>query len=450
MKGSRWLVSLCLGALLSSACFSPQPSQGAPCSVNDTCPSGLLCIQGFCVTSGGSNSDSGTDGSGSGGECSGQPDGTPCGSAPVSDCAARESCVAEACVSLPVSDGTACYDCAAGAPKCAACAQGACEDTSCQPTTTTQQGALTSALVGGNADEGNMFDVVAAQTITITSFESHLNTTGSTDYEIWSRPGTYVGNEDSSTGWTQVGTATFNGAGSGAYSAIPIAVNVTITAGQRRAFYLTNRTANNRYHNGSAVGATLASTPELTVYEGAGVNFGTNGFGGINTPRAWEGKIHYVRTISPALATPMMGTTTGDGVMFSATPTKNLHVNRFAVHLAAGTHDVAVYFRRGTFAGSETTAGDWQLLASAPGVTSAGASMPTSLPVALDMVIESGKPTAFYVTSSGAIRSQGVTGTNAASNADLVIGQGVTVTGMFGGAGAASTPNVELGYDPCL
>lgn len=403
-----------------------------------------MCIDGFCVTTGGNDSDSG-----SGGECTAQPDGTACGSAPASQCSVHESCLAEQCVSMPVADGTACYDCAMGAGRCTGCMLGACGQTDCQPMTTQQQGELTSALNANNADEGNMFDVVATQSITITSFESHLNTSASTDYEIWTRLGTYVGNEDSATGWTKLGAATFNGAGSGAYSPIPITLAVAMSAGQRRAFYLTNKTANNRYHNGTQVGATLASTPELTVYEGAGVNFGTAGFAGINTPRAWEGKIHYVRTLSPALATPMTGMTAGDGVMFSVTPTKDLQVNRIAVHLAAGTHDVSVYFRRGTFDGVAGSAGEWQLLASAPGVPSAGASMPTSLPAAPDLFLASGKPTSFYVTSTGAIRTGMAGGNPAAMNADLVIGQGMSVTGTFGGAGAAAMPNVELGYDPC-
>ena len=209
----RRLSSLVL-ALASGACFHPDPSAGAPCGPNDVCPTALMCIDGLCVTTGGSGSSDGGDGGGSNTECTDQP------------------------------NGTGCYDCAAGAASCASCTQGACVDSMCTPSGAPRPALLTSPLNANNQDEGSMFDVVAAQTVTITSFDGHLNTTGTTDYEVWTRPGTYVGFADSATGWTKVGMATFDGAGAGAFSPIPIPVNVTIQAGQRQAFYLTNKSAN--------------------------------------------------------------------------------------------------------------------------------------------------------------------------------------------------------------
>jgi hypothetical protein len=439
------LVCLPALAITLGACFAPEPSAGAPCGPGDACPSGLTCVAGVCTTGRGSGSDSGTSG-----VCEQAPDGMACGDATASDCNAADTCVAEACVSNVAADGTACYDCPAGAAACASCAQGECRDASCQPDGPPVPATLTSPFSGTNGDEGNMFDVVAAQTLTITRFDTNTNVVGDTEYEIWTKPGTYVGFEGTASAWTLVGTASFATLGPGMYTPIPIPVDITIQAGQRQAFYLTHKSLNNRYHNGTQVGAVLVSTPELTLYEGAGVNYAMTGFAGINTPRAWEGRIHYHTGGGGTLATPLAGTDVADGIMFDVTPIRDLELQQLGVHLAAGTHDVAVYFRRGSYAGAETDAAAWQPLATATGVDSAGANVPTPLPVTLGVYLAAGMPTAFYVAASGAVATQPVTGgSTAAQNADLAIGQGAAITGVFGGAASAATPNVELGYGAC-
>lgn len=441
------MVCLLAGAVALGACYAPEPSAGAPCGPNDACPSGLSCIAGVCTT--GTGSGSGSD-SGIGGVCEQAPDGAACGDPAVSECNAADTCVAGACVSNLAADGTACYDCPAGAAACASCAQGECRDASCQPDGPPVPATLTSPFVGGNGDEGNMFDVVANTTLTITRFDTNTSTAGDTEYEIWTKPGTYVGFEETASAWTLVGRASFPTLGSGMYTPIPIAVDVTIQAGQRQAFYLTHKSLNNRYHNGTQVGAVLVSTPELTLYEGAGVNYGTAGFAGTNTPRAWEGQIHYHTGGGGQLATPIAGTDLADGIMFDVTPARDLELSQLGVQLAAGTHDVAVYFRRGSYVGAEADAAAWHLVATATGVDSAGANVPTPLPVTLGVYLGAGSPTAFYVTAAGAIATQPVTGGNtAAQNADLAIGQGAAITGVFGGAASAATPNVELGYGVC-
>lgn len=453
MRQWVWLLAV---VVVASGCFAPQPSAGAPCGPGDRCPTGLSCIEGRCVTGGGGTSDGGADSEvDSGGlptECTGMPDGTACGDTASSECNAPDTCLGEVCTSNEAMNGAACYDCMAGPTQCATCAQGTCPDGACEPNGAPTATQLISPRVGGNGDEGNMFDVVAGETITITSFETHTNRADMTEYEIWTKPGTYVGFHNEPSAWTRIGTSTFMTAGQDAFTQIPIPINITMTAGQRRAFYLTHKQLNNRYHNGTQVGAPLVSTPQLTLYEGAGVDYGSNGFSGINTPRAWEGVIRYRRGGGQTLATPMAGTVASDGVMFTVTPARDLEVSLLGVHLASGTHDVAVYFRRGTFSGAETTEAEWKPLATANNVVSAGASTTTFLPVMLDLFLESGTTTAFYVaTTSGALRSQPMGGGNsAASNDDVVIGHGVTISGSFGTVGSQVTPNVELGYGACM
>lgn len=436
MGASRWLIA---AVFASSACFAPTPPAGAPCATGDVCPTGLSCVGGVCV---GDGNGSGSDAAG---ECTGKPDGTACGVISGSECSATSACMAGACVPSDRT-GAVCYDCSAGAGACGTCASGSCPKAACTPAGSPAPAVLTSPLVANNGDEGNMFDVAAKATITITSFEGHFSTAGSTDYEIWTRAGTYVGFEASSAGWTKIGTATFATGGPGVFTAIPIAINVTIPAGQRRGFYLTNHVANNRYHDGTAVGAVLASTPQLDIFEGAGVNFGTAGFSGINTPRAWEGKIHYVSG-GGALTALAPTTATADGVMLDLAPIRELALSQLGMRLAAGPHDVTVYFKRGSFAGSEAAAPAWHMLASAPALDSAGTGAPTYLPVPIDLVLGAGATTALYVQATGAVQ----TGAPAplTSNADLAIVQAATISGTFGGAPMPATPNVELGYTSC-
>lgn len=428
---------LILAIACFAGCFDPTPVPGAACAEGDRCPSGLTCIAGKCLEEGSEL-------------CTGQPDGTPCGNPSVADCDGADTCLAGACASNEAATGAVCYDCAGGPGACLACTAGACTDVTC----TLAAGApaareLTSPFVADNGDEGNMFDVVATTTVTITSFETHSSSTGTTEYEIFTRPGTHVGFEGSAAGWTRVGTATFTLSGLNTFSPIPIPVNITIPAGQRQAFYLTNKTLNHRYHNGTAVGDLLVQTPELAVYQGTGNNYGTNGFESTTSPRAWEGKIRYRSGGGKTLGTTITGTVPTSGVMFDIQAKTSIEATLVSAHLAPGTHDVDVYFKRGSREGAEAIMMQWQHAATLTGVVSAGTNMPTSLPLATPIRIAGDSTTAFYIRASGQLRTAAGAGGNAASNTDVTIKTGVTVPSLFGGAGAAANPNIELGYGVC-
>jgi len=428
-------------AMVLGGCFAPVAVPGSPCAEGGVCPSGLRCVAGIC-----------TDAEVPLGPCDGLPDGTPCGDPASSDCDGADTCVGGACVTNQAADGATCDDCASGAATCASCAMGACPDAACTPGGGVPVGGeLVAPVLGGNGNEGNMFDVVASGPLTITSFETNTATAGMTEYEIWHKPGTHVGSETDRAAWTRIGTATFMTLGPEVYTPIPIPIGVTLAAGERHAFYLTHKTLNNRYHNGTAVGTLLASTPELAIYEGVANDYATSGFGAINTPRAWEGKIHYRHGGGTTLATSVAGAATSDGVMFDVDAKADVQASLLAVHLAAGTHDVEVYFRRGGRAGVETMPAAWTRLAALTGVTSAGDGTPTILPFAFELFLETASTTGFYVAvaAPAQVRTAPSTGMAAATNAELTIGEGVAVTGAFGAVGAAVTPSLELGYGVC-
>src|ERR1041385_2728479 len=99
---------------------------------------------------------------------------------------------------------------------------------------------LTTTFAGGNGSNGNMFDITALGDVTITHFDAHV-ATGTHTFEIWYRPGSYVGFQNSSAGWTQLGTATGVVAlGAGVPTPVPITFAVAIPAGQTYGFYVTS------------------------------------------------------------------------------------------------------------------------------------------------------------------------------------------------------------------
>ncbi len=151
-------------------------------------------------------------------------------------------------------------------------------------------------VVNNNGQDGNMFDITAINTIRIRYFEGIIANlpNPTTDYYIYYKVGTLVGSETNSAAWTMIaGPITITPNAPNAYTIIPVNVNIVIPAGQTYAFYLTNTAAasnNNRYHNGTATGNTLASNADFTIYEGTG---GAYPFGTFFNARPWEGIVHY-------------------------------------------------------------------------------------------------------------------------------------------------------------
>ncbi len=215
------------------------------------------------------------------------------------------------CTTMAVMDGQMCDDldgcttgeicttgtCGGGTPVTACSgamtADGCCPST-CNPTNdldcACSGGSLTSPFVTNNGLDGNMFDIVAKSNVTIDAFDVNIDP-GTQDIEIYYRPGSYVGFENSSAGWTQVGTAiSVVSNGNNVATPVPLPVNVAIPAGQTYAFYVTTVNGNMNYSNGTTVGAVFVEDAAIQVLEGAGKDYPfTGGF----SPRVWSGNVHY-------------------------------------------------------------------------------------------------------------------------------------------------------------
>lgn len=118
------------------------------------------------------------------------------------------------------------------------------------------------------------------------------------------------------------------------------------------------------------------------------------------------------------------------GNMFDVVPSTNLFLETFSVSVDAGTWNIAIFYKTGTFVGSESASTGWTFLDSAMVTsTTTGAGAFYKVPVLLNLPLTSGTTYGFYVTATDAGATFNYTngtavGNTAASNADLTVKEG--------------------------
>lgn len=133
-----------------------------------------------------------------------------------------------------------------------------------------------------------------------------------------------------------------------------------------------------------------------------------------------------------------------NGAMFSLVGgADGVNISSFAAHdaEAAGTpSDWEIYYRPGSYTGSEGTPSDWTLVGSATGVASQGPGNPTPLPIAVNVFIPLGETYSFYVTrTDGSL----VEYTNGTSEGAVFASDGNV--GLLEGVGIAYPFDTSLG-----
>lgn len=189
-----------------------------------------------------------------------------------------------------------------------------------ESSTGTQNGLHTTTYIAGNGSAGNCFTIKALSGITITGFDGHVSSTASGNWEIWYRPNDYLltpGSHLSQTGWTQLGVANgVPGMGAGNVTPIPIALSLQIPAGQTYSFQIFVSSSNVSYTNGTVLGAFYNGNADLEVYQGHG---GTAFSGMVNSPRVFNGRIHYNSGCSSARVPSTVTVTPADSLALSPT-----------------------------------------------------------------------------------------------------------------------------------
>jgi hypothetical protein len=149
---------------------------------------------------------------------------------------------------------------------------------------------LWTTFAGGNGHNGNMFDLVAKDTLLIDRFEGNLQDNGVV--AIFYKEGSHVGNAKADSLWTFIDSAYVVSEGTGVPTEIPIDISKDMSPGDTMAFYITMTVSGNNlsYTNGSSLGSVYTSNSYLELLEGYGVGYP---FAGSASPRVWNGIVNY-------------------------------------------------------------------------------------------------------------------------------------------------------------
>ena len=152
---------------------------------------------------------------------------------------------------------------------------------------------ITTTFAANNTFAGNMFDLTVSgmENIQIERFDVHVDNPGAlTTISVYYRPGTYVGFENSSVGWTLMGSQQVLSAGIGNPTEVNIG-GLIIPAGETYALYITVSDYPStimQYTNGS----NTFMNADLTIQTGIGKGI-PDFTGEVFNPRTWNGTIYY-------------------------------------------------------------------------------------------------------------------------------------------------------------
>ncbi|MCE3258525.1 MAG: hypothetical protein K0S12_166, partial [Bacteroidetes bacterium] len=145
---------------------------------------------------------------------------------------------------------------------------------------------------GTSSFMGQMFDIVALNSIQLNSFDVNFTGLGTASVEIWYRPGTHVGFETSNTGWTLAQTTTVSTLGSGILTPLNTSLALSIPAGQTYGFYIVSTSGPlTRYSSTTAaVGTVLSQNSDIQLLVGKS---GSTYFNVTTSPRSFNGEVQY-------------------------------------------------------------------------------------------------------------------------------------------------------------
>ncbi len=150
-------------------------------------------------------------------------------------------------------------------------------------------GELSTGLEGGNGHDGNMFDLRAHNTVSITSFGTHYER-GPLTLRVYTRSTGWFGSENDASAWTLHHSERVMGRGEGELTPLHLSVPIVIKAGEKLAVYITNTggdDSNAIYSDGEGE---VCANADLEFFEGLGNAYP---FGSIYSERRWNGSIRY-------------------------------------------------------------------------------------------------------------------------------------------------------------
>jgi hypothetical protein len=197
--------------------------------------------------------------------------------------------------------------------------------------------------------------------------------------------------------------------------AAPAATNDTVCAGDST-MLVASSTGTNYWYDAPFGGTVLANADTLHT-------------GPLNTNTTYY--VEAKGVASNSLETTFANNNScGGGNMFEITAYNEITVDSFDLNMNAGTVNVDVYYKVGTFTGFETTGAAWTLLGSGS-ATSTGTGIPTRLAVG-GLTIPAGQTYAIYIYATNMVYTTLTVPTNY-TNSDMNLLAGVGLCSLFGG-----------------
>eukprot|EP00804_Cyclotella_cryptica_P022681 CCRYP_012488-RA/>CCRYP_012488-RA protein AED:0.03 eAED:0.03 QI:1589/1/1/1/1/1/9/60/937 len=290
------------------------------------------------------------------------------------------------------------------------------------------QRSLLSTFGANTGSTGVMFDIVAINSITITSLDLHLRSTaadGEKLIEVYTLLGTHVGNESISKRWQKV-CCTKKITGNGVAKRTKLDPSyffrkVSVATGERMALYIASDEPIVRYSSSSnACCKIFVSSLDLQIFEGSGV--GSYPFGSFAKSRVFNGAINYetienIKQNNPPVQASSIsyspervksvtskffsGNSGGFGIAFDVIPKKDLVITSLDFHTdLEQAIEVYVWTRRGSHEGHERDQLAWERVCSSAKVLGQGPYKATPIGPSLfqSVKLSSFERVAFYIT----------------------------------------------------
>ncbi len=147
---------------------------------------------------------------------------------------------------------------------------------------------------------------------------------------------------------------------------------------------------------------------------------------------AYSGKAQCV-PYGSALATSYVSNNSNKGEMFNVVATNAITVICFDLNLILGSSgNYEIYYKVGSYVGSENNAAAWTLIGSNPSVPCVGFDVPSPMNIPINVFIPAGQTYAFYVTATNVAATTGIRYTNNAGYTTIASDANVAIAGGIG------------------